>query len=83
MFMVSSGILVGVLKEQHRDHLLLTDSTRISLPAGLIVERFGPATRITILYSRDGGAEIVVQSVTRSATPHIPPSSQERRAPHQ
>ncbi len=78
MSMVSSGILVGVLKEQHPDHLLLTDSTCISLPAGLIVERFGPATRITILYSRDGDAEMVVQSVTRSATPHLPPARQER-----
>lgn len=62
-----SGVVVGVLKEQHPDHLLLTDSTRISLPEGLIVERFGPATPITILYRRDGAAEMVVQSVTRSA----------------
>jgi hypothetical protein len=66
-----SGIMVGVLKEQHPGHLLLADRRRISLPEGLIVDRFGPATPITILYSRDGAAEMVVQSVTRSTTSHL------------
>ena len=75
---MTCGIIVAVLKEQHLDHLLLTDSTRVSLPEGLIVERLGPGTRITILYRREDPAEmVVVQSVTRSATPHLSTSRQE------
>jgi hypothetical protein len=72
--MVSSGIMVGVLKEQHPDHLLLSDSTHISLPEGLIVEGFAPGARITILYRREDAAGMVIQGVTHSAPSHLPPA---------
>jgi hypothetical protein len=32
-----SGIVVGILKEQHSDHIVLTDASRVSLPEGLVV----------------------------------------------
>jgi hypothetical protein len=64
------GILVGVLKEQHAHHIVLTDSTRIPLADGLIVERFGSGTHVTITFNRDSAGEMVVQSIQRGAAPN-------------
>jgi hypothetical protein len=72
-----SGILVGILKEQHADYVVLTDASRILLPDGLVLERLLPGSSITILYRRDNAGEIVVKSITQSATSHLrhlPPS---------
>jgi hypothetical protein len=60
-----SGIMLAVLKEQHADSLVLSDSTSVPIPEGLIVERITSGSRVMILYSREGG-EMVVLSVTRS-----------------
>jgi hypothetical protein len=64
---MASGVMVGVIKEQHADHLVLSDTARIPLPAGLIVEQFGAGTRITIIYRREYGGRIIVESITRSS----------------
>ena len=61
-----SGVLIGILKEQHADYLILGDIARIPLPAGLILEQFDSGTLVTIDYNRDSGGEIVVQSMKRS-----------------
>ncbi len=66
--MPSSGVMVAVLKEQHPDHLILSDTARIPLPAGLIVEQFAAGTRVTIIYRRESGGKIIVQSITRNAS---------------
>jgi hypothetical protein len=64
-----SGVMVGVLKEQHADHIVLSDSTRIPFAEGLILEQFGAGTRVTITYSRESGGEMIVQSIKRSGGP--------------
>jgi hypothetical protein len=79
-----SGITVGILKEQHSDHIILSDSSRVQLPDGLVLERFPSGSSLTILYGRDGAGEMVVQSITRSATSHLhhlppPPATDHRR----
>jgi hypothetical protein len=58
--------MVGVLNEQHADHLVLSDTALIPLPAGLIVEQFDAGTHVTITYLRERGGTILVQSITRS-----------------
>jgi len=61
------GITVGVLKELHADHILLSDSTCIPFAEGLAVDQIAPGSRITIVYSRkddDGG--MVAQSIKHS-----------------
>jgi hypothetical protein len=70
-----SGIMVGVLKEQHPDHIVLSDSTRIPLAEGLILEQFGAGTRVTITYSRDSEGEMIVESIKRSEGPPPRPDS--------
>jgi len=72
-----SGIVIGILKEQHPDHIILSDSSRVRLPDGLVLERFPSGCSVTVLYSLGGAAEMIVQSITRSATSnlrHLPPS---------
>ena len=72
-----SGIMVGSLKEQHSDHIVLTDASRVSFPDGLVVGRFPSGSSLTILYSRDGAGEMVVKSIARSPVSdlrHLPPS---------
>ena len=66
-----SGIVVGVLKEQHPDHIILTDASRVSLPDGLVLEHLPSRSSVTIRYSRDGAGEMVVKSITWSATSHL------------
>jgi hypothetical protein len=45
---MANGIMVGALKEQHADHLVVIDGTHIPLADGLLtVERFGPETSLT------------------------------------
>lgn len=62
-----SGIMLAVLKEQHADGIVLSDSTYVPLPEGLIVERITAGSRVVILYSRgDEGGDMVVLSVTGS-----------------
>jgi hypothetical protein len=62
-----SGIMVGILEEQHAGHIVLSDSTRLPLADGLILERFGSGAHVTIDYSRDSGGEMVVQSIKRTS----------------
>ena len=65
MSATTAGVILGILKEQHEDCIVLCDSMRIPLAAGLTLERFPPGTGVTVIYSRtngDGG-EIVVQGM--------------------
>lgn len=72
-----SGIAIGVLKEQHADHIILADASRVTFPEGLVLDQLPAGSSVTILYRRDDAGEIVVQSITQSATSHLrhlPPS---------
>jgi len=66
-----SGIVVGILKEQHSDHIVLTDASRVPLPDGLVLEhlpsgsrRHDPLQAVTVL------ARWSSRSITQSATSH-------------
>jgi len=79
-----SGIVIGIVKEQHADYIVLTNTSRISLPDGLVLERLLPGSSVTILYRRDPAGEMLVQSITRSAASHLrhlppPPATDHRR----
>jgi hypothetical protein len=66
-----SRIVVGILKEQHSDHIILTDASRVSLPDGMVLEYFPVGSRVTILYGRNDAGEMIVKSVTPSDTSHL------------
>ena len=68
-----SRIVVGILKEQHSDHIILTDASRVSLPHGMVLEYFpaGASVTIPILYGRNDAGEMVVKSITPSDTSHL------------
>jgi hypothetical protein len=58
-----SGILIGILKEQHADYIVLGDNIRRLLPAGLTLDRIESGALVSIDYIRDGGGEMVVQGM--------------------
>jgi hypothetical protein len=59
--------MVGRIKEQHTGHIILEDSTRLSLASGLSLEQFDSGDLVTITYGRASGGGMVVESITRSA----------------
>jgi hypothetical protein len=61
-----SGVLIGALKEQHADFIVLGDNVPLPVPAGLILDRFDPGTLVTIDYNRDSEGVRVVQGMKRS-----------------
>ena len=69
---VATGMMFGTLKEYHPGYIVLTDGTRLSLAAGLVLESMGPGAPIRIVYSEDGGGELVVESVSRIGVPKLP-----------
>ena len=60
------GMMFGILKEQHADHIVLSESTRVRLAAGLKLQQFGIGERVAITYRRDPDGEIVAETVTLS-----------------
>ena len=72
-----SGIVIGILKEQHSDHIVLADASRVPFPDGLVPEHLPSGSSVTILYSRDGAGEMVVKSIAHSPGSdlrHVAPS---------
>ena len=65
----ATGVMIGRIKEQHPGHIILDDSTRLSLANGLSLEHFDSGDLVTITYGRDSGGGMVVESITRSAAP--------------
>ncbi len=64
---MASGIVIGILKEQHSDHLVLTDASRVSFPDGLVLERFALA-----LGSRSSTAVMMLARCLSRASPGAP-----------
>ena len=62
-----TGVMVGRIKEQHAGHIILGDSSRLSLANGLTLEQFDAGDLVTITYLRDSDGGMVVESITRSA----------------
>lgn len=63
------GVMFAMIEAQHADHIVLSDGSFIRLAAGLILERLGSGTRLTITYTRDGGGAMVAQRLKRSDLP--------------
>ena len=62
-----TGVMVGKIREQHAGHIILADSTHLSLANGLSLEHVASEDLVTITYGRDSGGGMVVQSITRDA----------------
>ncbi|HXA96310.1 MAG TPA: hypothetical protein VN323_12170 [Candidatus Dormibacteraeota bacterium] len=68
---MASGIVVGILTAQHADHIILGNTGRIALPEGLVVERFGRGTPVTVAFSYDDAGTMVVESITRTVPARV------------
>jgi hypothetical protein len=65
------GVMFAMLEEQHADHLVLSDGSRVRLAEGLLVERLGSGARLTITYTRDPAGVMVAQHIKRSDLPRL------------
>jgi hypothetical protein len=64
MSATTAGVILGILKEQHADCIVLSDSMRIPLAVGLVLGPFALGTGVTVIYNRDSAGEMIVQNVT-------------------
>ena len=48
---MAGGVVVGVLRERHPDHIILRDGTKIFLPAKLASSEFAIGTGLTVSYT--------------------------------
>jgi hypothetical protein len=53
---MAGGVIVGILRERHADHLVFRDGTKIFLPAKLASSQFPLGTGLTVAYTvkKDG-----------------------------
>ena len=65
-------MMFGTLKEYHPGYIVLTDGTRLSLAAGLVMESLSSGASIRIVYTEDRDGELVVESVMRIGVPKLP-----------
>ena len=66
---MASGMMYGLLKEQHADHIVLSPSTRVRFADGLMLPQFGIGARLAITYHRNLNGEIVAETVTLNSAP--------------
>lgn len=57
-------VLIGIVKEPHADHIVLSEDTRVPVSNGL---RFKPGTSVTITFNRDSDGAMVVHEVIRNS----------------
>jgi hypothetical protein len=63
---MASGVLIGFLKKQDADYIVLGDDVPIPLPPGLVLEQFATGLRVMIDYDRDSSGAMVVRSMKYS-----------------
>lgn len=53
---MAGGVIVGVLRERHKDHIVLTDGTEIFLTDKQTATGLNPGTSLTVAYTakKDG-----------------------------
>ncbi|HEY7434442.1 MAG TPA: hypothetical protein VIE41_04830 [Methylomirabilota bacterium] len=53
---MAGGVVVGILRELHKDHLVLDNGTKIFLTSKLTGSGLSPGTSLTVAYTakRDG-----------------------------
>jgi hypothetical protein len=61
MSAATAGVIVGTLKEQHADCIVLSDGIRIPLAVRLTLEPCPPGAAVTVIYSRNSDGQVVVQ----------------------
>jgi len=70
----TAGVILGVLKEQHADCIVLNDGLRIPLAVGLTLDPFLPGTSVTVIYSRDAGGRMAIQNMKCTELARVPDS---------
>jgi hypothetical protein len=81
---MASGMMYGILKEQHADHIVLSEHTRVRLADGLKLTQLGVGARIALTYHRNPDRRrphraTALRSSTIPAQPTAPNQPRESR----
>jgi hypothetical protein len=63
---MAGGVIVGVLRERHPDHIVLRDGTKIFLPAKLVSSEFAIGVGLTVAYTLKKDGIRVADNIWRS-----------------
>jgi hypothetical protein len=64
---VAGGVIVGVLKARHADHIILRDGTRVFLTDKLATSEFAVGTSLTIAYTVKKDGRKIADNIWRDA----------------
>jgi hypothetical protein len=62
---MAGGVIVGVLRERHADHIVLRDGTQVFLSAKQSASEFAIGTSLTVAYTVKKGGKKMVDGIWR------------------
>jgi len=62
---MAGGVIVGVLRERHADHIVLRDGTRVFLSAKQTATEFAIGTSLTVAYTVKKGGKKMADDIWR------------------
>jgi hypothetical protein len=62
---MAGGVIVGVLRERHGDHIVLRDGTRVFLSAKQLATKFAIGTSLTVAYTVKKGGKKMADDIWR------------------
>jgi hypothetical protein len=62
---MSGGVIVGILRERHADHIVLRDGTQVFLSAKQSASEFVVGTALTVAYTVKKGGKKLADNIWR------------------
>jgi hypothetical protein len=62
---MAGGVIVGVLRERHADHIVLRDGTQVFLSAKQSANKFAIGTSLTVAYTVKKGGKKMADDIWR------------------
>lgn len=63
---MAGGVLVGILRERHADHIILRDGTQVFLTGKETAREFAIGTSLTVSYTLKKDGKKVVDNIWRT-----------------
>ena len=62
---MAGGVIVGVLRERHADHIVLRDGTQVYLSSKQLATEFAIGTSLTVAYTVKKGGKKMADDIWR------------------
>jgi hypothetical protein len=60
---MAGGVMIGILREYHKDHIVLEDGTKIFLTEKQTASGLNPGTSLTVSYTAKSGGRKVADNI--------------------